>query len=162
MSGDARAHRVLVACLGNPDRGDDGVGALVAQQLENRLPEGVELYLRRGDMLALAEDCSGFGAMICVDAAAPMGEPGRIHRIGLEDEGLPRQLLTTSTHGFGVAEALALARTLGQAPGAIVIYAIEGLCFDAGAAMTPEVTAAAREAAALIATEAAVLKERSR
>ncbi len=153
--------RVLVACLGNPDRGDDGIGPLVAREVTGRLPGGAALLVRSSDMAALVEDFAGFDALICVDAAAPMGMPGRIHRIDVSSGELPRGLLSTSSHGFGLAEAIALAQTLGRAPEEIIVYAIEGECFGVGAPVTPEVAAAASEAAARIFEEATVCLSKS-
>ena len=153
MSGPQRQRRILVLGLGNPDRGDDGIGAAVVAKLEGRLPTGVALRARSGDMLSLIEDWAGFEAVICVDAAAPMGEPGRIHRIDLARDEIPVGLTVPSSHAFGLAEAVALARALGCAPADIVAFAIEGLCFDGGAAMTPHVREASGEAAAQILAE---------
>ena len=76
MTEPAAARKILVACIGNPDRGDDGIGPLVAAKLEGQLPGDAALIVRRGDMLALAEDFAGCGALVCVDAAAPMSSPG--------------------------------------------------------------------------------------
>ncbi|MCT2398338.1 hydrogenase maturation protease [Novosphingobium mangrovi (ex Huang et al. 2023)] len=150
---------VLVLCLGNPDRGDDGVGAAVAALLEEHLPPGVTLMARSGDMLALIEDWAQFDAIVCVDAAAPMGEPGRIHRIDLAHEELPRDMAFLSSHAFGLGEAVALARTLDLAPRDIVVYAIEGACFDGGAPLSAQVAAAAAPAAERVRAEAARLQE---
>lgn len=154
MTETAAPRKVLVACIGNLDRCDDGIGPLVAQKLEGRLAGEVLLVVRRGDILALAEDAAGFDALICVDAAAPMDTPGRIHRVDPTDEELPRELCTTSTHGFGLADAIELARALNRVPQTIVIYAVEGECFDAGAIMTQAVAAAAEETSRLVASEA--------
>ena len=154
MTGPAAPRNVLVACLGNPDRGDDGIGLLVAQKLETLLPAGVAFLWRRGDMFSLIGDFEGYRALVCVDAAAPMGSPGRIHRIDLTNGEVPRELLATSTHSFGLPDAIELARALDRAPQSIVIYAVEGSCFDAGAAMTCAVAAAAEEVARLAAVEA--------
>jgi hydrogenase maturation protease len=145
--------KVLVACVGNPDRGDDGLGAAVARKLEAMLPANANLVERRGDLLALAGGLEGFDALICVDAAAPMGSPGKVHRIDLAGVELPRELLLTSTHGFGLADAIEFARALGQAPKHIIVYAVEGCRFDAGGAISPEIAAASQEAARLIAEE---------
>jgi hydrogenase maturation protease len=161
MTAPAAARNVLVACIGNPDRGDDGIGALVAEKLAGTLPAGAALLVRSGDMLSLIEDCAGCDALVCVDAAAPMGALGRIHRIDLATGELPGELLAASTHGFGLADAIGLARTLASAPRDIVIYGIEGSCFDAGAPMTPEIAAAAEEAAALVADEVRRLQGRA-
>lgn len=47
---------VLLVGIGNPDRGDDGVGPLVARQLLGRVPPNVAIIERTGDALALIED----------------------------------------------------------------------------------------------------------
>ncbi len=159
----AAARTVLVAALGAPDCGDDGVGHAVARLLEGRLPPGPRVLARRGDMLALIDDWAGCDALICIDAAAaPDAEPGRIHRFDLAKESLPQDLSFTSSHAFGLPEAIALARTLQLAPETIVVYAIEGRRFDAGAAMTPEVLAAAAEVADRVAEEVRELSENDR
>jgi hydrogenase maturation protease len=135
------ACKVLVACLGNPDRGDDGVGAAVARALAGRLRDGAALVARSGDMLALIDEWTGFDAVVCVDAAAAAGTPGHIRRIDLARETLPVDVGVTSSHAFGLAEAVQLARTLQCAPAQIVVYAIEGATFETGAPMTAAVAA---------------------
>lgn len=151
--------RVLVLCLGNADRGDDGIGPAVAARLEGRLPEGIVLDVRCGDMLALIEDWQGFDALVCVDAAAPMDGPGAIHRMDLAEQDLPRDMAFISSHAFGLAEAVALAQTLGLAPLRIVVYAVEGASFEAGAPMTPQAAVAIGPVAEQIAAEATRLQE---
>ena len=153
MTEPAAPRKILVACIGNPDRGDDGIGPLVAAKLEGQLPGHAALIVRRGDMLALAADFADCGALVCVDAAAPISSPGQIHRVDLTTEELPRELLSASTHGFGLADAIELARALGRAPQIIFIYAVEGACFDAGATLTHAVAGAADETARLVAAE---------
>lgn len=151
--------KVQVLCLGNPDRGDDGIGSAVAEALAGRLPQGVDLTTRSGDMLSLIEDWEGIDAVICVDAAAPMGEPGRIHRFDLGREELPRDMAFLSSHAFGLGEAVALARTLGLAPRSIVVYAIEGMSFEGGAPMAAQVSAAIDPVVRQVTAEAARLQE---
>ena len=139
--------KILVAAIGNPDRGDDGIGPVVARKLSGRLPAEARLVVRSGDMMSLIEDWKGVDAVIFVDASAPKSRPGRIHRIDLAKEDLPPELSFTSSHAFGVAEAIELARVLELAPEQIVLYAIEGACFDPGAPFTPSVLTAAAEVA---------------
>jgi hydrogenase maturation protease len=141
------ARKVLIVCLGNPDRGDDGIGAAVARLLDRRLPADVLLKVRGGDMLALIDDWAGFDAVVCVDAAAMAASPGRIHRIDLSCKVLPADMTTTSGHAFGLAEAFELARTLECAPASVVVFAIEGETFETGAPMTAAVASAASEVA---------------
>lgn len=75
--------KVLVAAIGNPDRGDDGAGPAVAARLRGRVPETARIVVCGGDVLALIEEWRGFPDVIVVDAAAPLGRPGRIHRTWL-------------------------------------------------------------------------------
>lgn len=150
--------KVFVVGLGHPDRGDDAVGARVARQLRDRLPSDVMVTARRGDVLALIEEWAECDAVVCIDAAAPMGEPGRIHRIDLATEDLPPDISVASSHMLGLPEAIKLARTLGMAPAHIIVYAIEGRCFETGGALTPAVAIAADVATDRIVIEVAGLQ----
>ena len=152
--GSISPRTVLVVGLGNPDRGDDGVGERVAQELAGRLPPDVNVRACRGDVLNLIDEWAGFDALICVDAAAPLRSPGRVHRIDLAVEALPRELSFASSHAMGLAEAVALARTLGRAPRDIIVYAVEGARFDTGSGLAPEVAAAVATVAERIVAEA--------
>lgn len=155
----ATPRKVLVVGMGNPDRGDDGVGALVARRLAGRLPADVSIVVRSGDALSLIEDWAGFDALVCVDAAAPVDTPGRIHRIDLASDELERDVSLASSHAFGVAQAIELARTLGLAPRDMIVYAIEGVCFEGGAPIAPEVLAAAADVAGRVAAEVRRLRQ---
>ncbi len=149
----ARSNKVLVIGLGNPDRGDDGIGAVVAQALVGRLPPDVAVKVRRGDLLALIQDWEGFEAIVCIDAAAPMGVPGRICRVDLNSSELPRTLSFTSSHALGLPEAIELARSLQLAPRQIIVYAIESDSFGSCAPLTPAVAAAAHVVADQVVAE---------
>ena len=151
--------KVLVVGLGNPDRGDDAVGAIVAQKLAGQLPADVALLVRSSDMLSLIDDWAGFDALVCVDAAAPMGVPGRFHRINLMTDELPPNVSFTSCHAFSLIDAIRLARTLDRAPQDIVVYAVEGCCFDGGAPVTAAVAAAASEVARHVIGEVGHLRQ---
>lgn len=143
----------LVIGIGNPDRGDDGIGRLVIHRLTGHVPDDVTLSHLSGDILALIDDWAGRAAVILIDAAAPGTTPGAIHRIDLRYDALPTGLSLSSTHGFGVAEAVALARALGTLPDQLIAYAIEGADFTPGAPITQAVAAAADTVAARIAAD---------
>ncbi len=155
----AAPRKLLVVGIGNPDRGDDALGALVVQALYGRLPADVRVIECRNDLLDLIEDWSVCDGLVCVDAAAPLGAPGRIHRIDLDARPLPKEASGMSSHDFGLAEAIALARTLELAPRRIIVYAVEGGSFDRGAPLTPAVAAAVRIVADRIVTEIRRLRD---
>lgn len=145
--------RIAVLGIGNIDRGDDAVGVRVAERLAGRLPPGVTLAVCRGDFLGLVADWANCDALICVDAAAPMGAPGRIHRVDAAKDELPPRPRLASSHAFGLAEAIALVRQLDGLPGSTIVYAVEGRCFDAGGTMAPQVAAAVETVIERIMTE---------
>ncbi len=73
------ATRVLVACVGNPLRGDDGFGFAVASQLEGSLPEGVDLIETGIAGVAIIQHLmDGYGGLILVDAVERKAVPGSI------------------------------------------------------------------------------------
>lgn len=146
------AHALIIG-IGNPDCGDDAVGPLVVGRLAPRLPPDVVTRIRSGDSLALLDDWADSAAVILIDAAAPMSEPGRVHRIDPAIEPLPAAPLPASTHAFSVADAIALAGTLGRLPPSLVVYAVEGRCFDPGATMCAAVATAADEVVAHVLRE---------
>jgi hydrogenase maturation protease len=65
-----------------------------------------------------------------------------VHRFDARAEALPAGRFGGSTHAFGLAEAIELARALDELPQRLVIYAIEGKAFESGAALSPEAAAA--------------------
>jgi hydrogenase maturation protease len=145
--------RVLVIGMGNPDRGDDGIGPLVVRRLSGRVPDHVSLLERTGDALALIDDWAGCSAVVLVDASAPRSAPGTVQRIDLRGDELLTDLGLSSTHAFGVADAVGLARALGVLPERVIIYAIEGETFEVGAPISPPVVAASEEVVNRVAAE---------
>jgi hydrogenase maturation protease len=153
---------VLVVGIGNPDRGDDGIGLLVVRQLAGRVSDDVMILERSGDVLALIDDWAGYDAVILVDAAAPRQAPGHIHRIDLRRDELLLDVSLSSTHAFGLADAVGLARTLGLLPDRAIAYAVEGANFDRGAPISRKVTAALSKVASRVADEVRLLDRVSR
>jgi hydrogenase maturation protease len=144
---------LLVIGIGNPDSGDDAIGPLAARRLTGRVAPEVTIIERASDMIGLLEDWTGRDAVVLIDAAAPITTPGFIHRIDLLREPLPVGLSLASTHAFGVADAVELARALGQLPERLIVYAVEGCRFEPGAPQCPEVVAAVERVAAQVVLE---------
>ena len=134
MTGDKQPS-VLVLAIGNPDRGDDGFGPAVAQRLRRRVHPTVRILERSGDALALIEDWDGIPSVV-IDAMAPISEPGQVHRFDLTDSPLPIGVAPSSSHAFGVAETVELARGLGRLPRYLVAYLVEGEQFGTGAPLS--------------------------
>jgi len=145
--------RCVVLGVGNPDRGDDAAGPIVARALRGRLPDGVAVIEGSGEATALIAHMDGAAAVFLIDACVSGAPPGTVHRVDASAAPVPERLRGLTTHGFGVAAAVELARAVGQLPPRCVIYAIEGAAFETGAALSPAVAAAAAEAARALCAE---------
>jgi len=142
--------KTLVIGAGNPDRGDDAVGPVVASRLKRRAGDRFKVVEQAGEGLALMEAWEGADTVIILDAALSGAPCGAIHRIDATTELMPNDFFRCSTHALGVAEAVELARALCQLPRRIIVYGIEGERFEAGAGMSAAVEAAALELEALV------------
>ncbi len=158
----------LVVGVGNPDRGDDAVGFEVVRLLAGRVPPDVRLIAQHGEATALVALFEQTRQVWLIDAALPVSCHGLachprkgVHRIdcAADDAIVPQGAV--SSHGFGVAEAIALARALGALPPHCIVYAIEAADFTAGAPLSPVVARAAHEIAERILAELATQQQPS-
>jgi len=143
---------LIIGC-GNADRGDDAAGLLVARRLREM---GVPAEEQSGEALALLESWHGAGddlEVILVDAVVSGAPAGAILVWDAREAPVVGDFLRCSTHAFGVAEAVQLARILDLLPPRMVIYGIEAEQFDFGAPPSAEVLQAVEEVAARIARE---------
>ena len=83
--------------------------------------------------------------VILIDAVYSGGNFGTIYRFDARKQTIPTEFFHYSTHTFGVAEAIELARALKQLPKNLIVYGIEGKCFDAGIGLSWEVEKAVEE-----------------
>jgi hydrogenase maturation protease len=135
---------VIVIGVGNSWRGDDAAGLAVAERLRG----AVEVVEHEGDGAALLAEWRDRDHVVVVDAAASDAAPGSVRRFDANAGPLPARLLRSSTHAFGVADAVELARALACLPRRLEVYAIEGADFSAGAALSPPVAEAVEQLAA--------------
>ena len=92
-------------------------------------------------------------SVILVDAVQSGAAPGTIHRLDASSVPVPSRFFHYSTHAFSVAEAVELARALGQLPPRLILYGIEGRDFSSGEELSPEVAGAVNELIALVRQE---------
>ena len=145
----------LVVGIGNPDRGDDALGWMIVRSLRTRVPADVRVVEVDGEASALLAELQQARQAWLVDAARSGTIPGTIHRLDCSTADLPMPPGTVSSHGFGVAEAIALARALDTLPPRCIVYAIEATQFTIGATPSTAVTLAAHQVAERILAELA-------
>ncbi len=138
-----RVNPILVAGLGNDLRGDDAAGLLAVRALRAIDVDGADVEEHGGDVAALAESMARHPKVIVVDAIDAPVAPGTVMKLSGED---PLRSASTSSHGFGLREAIALARVLGGDP-KVEVYAIAGDGHEFGTAPSAAVVRAAAEVA---------------
>ena len=139
---------MIVIGVGNAWRGDDGCGLAVARRVA---AAGASAAEHEGDGVRLLELWAGSPRAVVVDAAASGAPPGTVHHFDAIAAPLPVAALRSSSHAFGVSDAIELARALGRLPDRLEVYGIEGSSFAAGARLTPAVATAVDNLAALLA-----------
>jgi hydrogenase maturation protease len=132
-------------------RGDDGAGLEVARLVGERAP-GVRAIAHEREPSDLIELWENVGLAIVVDAVRG-DEPGAIHRLAVGRGELPQPSAGASSHALGLGEVIELARALDRLPGRLVVFGIEGACFETGSGLSSAVEAAIAEAAQRVLAE---------
>ena len=144
---------IMVIGIGNEFRGDDGCGRAVARELLANSEFAVWIHESDGDPTQLLDLWHAERLVIVVDATRTGAEPGSILRIEVEENVSFPSSTFASTHGFSLAEAIALGRSLRQLPSRLVIYGIEAERTEMGNTMTRPVALAVSVVAARIRDE---------
>ena len=141
---------VVIIGVGNQYRTDDGVGIFIAGKLKaENLPQ-TRIEFNRGEAASLMDCWNGSDTVFLVDAVKSGAFPGQIYRFNAQIPFMPKGFFNSSTHNFGTAAAVELAGILNRLPRLLIIYGIEGKCFEAGRGLTPEVEKAAKTVVKLL------------
>ena len=146
------AIQTSVFCVGNPYRRDDGVGLAVLAAL----PPALGAVEVTGDAASLVTRWTGATRVVLVDAVSAGAAPGTVRalecRNGQWGDALPTA--AASTHGLGLAEAVALGSALGNLPPHLLLVGIEVCDTGHGLGLSAPVASAVPEAVARVLTAA--------
>jgi hydrogenase maturation protease len=151
--------RYVVVGVGNEYRRDDAAGLKVAALLEGRVPDRVSVVTCPQEPSRLLDAFEGVDGALVVDACSSGEEPGTVHRFDAAHGAIPERVFRSSTHAFGIGEAIELARALGRLPASVIVYGIEGAEFGGGEGLSPEVVAAVERTAAFMREDLEQLRE---
>lgn len=146
-----------VIALGATMRGDDGFALALAQQVFAS-DARIELILAGRPGPGLVDLLDTHAPVLLLDVVVSGHTPGSLHHFALAE--LPdhaRALAQLSSHGFGPAEALELAKALGRTLPRGEFIGIEGARFDLGQEFSPDLLAARARFEALIRARADTL-----
>ena len=127
--------RVLIG-IGNPDRGDDAAGWAVADRVTSWRVER-----RQGGSFDVVDVWGARDEVVIVDAMRSDAEPGTVKRFDAINETLPVGAFS-STHSFGPAAVVELARALDRLPESLLVIGIEADDMSMGKRMSPPVAEA--------------------
>jgi hydrogenase maturation protease len=141
--------RVLVACVGNPLRGDDGFGIAVAAELDGSLPEHADLVETGiGGIGIVHALMDGYDALVIVDAVERDAEPGTLFVLVPQvpdvatptfDEWLAQ---LSDMHLAEPSRILRIARAAGVLPGQVLVVGCQPeTCEDFAEVLSPRVAA---------------------
>lgn len=136
----------VVVGIGAADRGDDAVGELVADRVRELRPEGMTV-LPVASPLELLEVFDAYGSVVIVDAVRAGGRPGAVTVSAIGEAPLPALPSAASTHGWGLAEVVELARAVDRLPARLVVVGVEVAEVATGADLSEPVARAVGPAA---------------
>jgi hydrogenase maturation protease len=156
---------IVVIGVGNPYRGDDGVGHRVVEALAAEVAaqvadgtgcdgRGGRLHRARmlvsdGEPARLIEHWRGAALAVVVDAVVTGSTPGRLRVWDALACDLPVRA-GHSTHAAGIAEARALAAALDALPTRLLVVGVEAAATDDGTELSAPVAAAVPGAVRLV------------
>ena len=140
-------HVVLIG-VGNPWRGDDGVGRAVVDAAAQQLSD-VEVVRSDGEPARLIDAWTGAGLAVVVDAVRGGAAPGTV-QVWDGDPGAARSVGATGSHALGIGEAIGLALVLGRLPARLAVVGVHIEGASHGDGLSPLVAAAVDEAVARV------------
>ena len=130
--------RIIIG-VGNRDRGDDGAGVAVVEALT-----GCATYVVDAGALDMFNLWSETDDVVVVDAMRSGARPGTVRSFDVRETPLPGETFA-STHSFGPAAGIELARALGRMPTSIEVIGIEAGDLTVGVNLSPPVVQAVHE-----------------
>jgi hydrogenase maturation protease len=121
--------RALIACVGNPLRGDDGFGPAVAAMIDD-LPAGVRLVETGiGGVALLQELMAGWDGVILVDATDRGAAPGTV--FALEPD-VAEAVHVPDVHLADPDRVLSIAKALGWLPARVLLIGCQPAALELG------------------------------
>lgn len=129
----------VVIGLGNPLRGDDGIGIVLVAELAAALAGRADLECADAGAsgMQVVHLIAGRRKAVLLDCARMGAPPGAIRCFTPGDARAQHMLARLSLHEGDLLQMLELSRRLGEAPGEIVIFGIEPADLSPSPALSP-------------------------
>lgn len=134
--------KTLFLGIGNENRGDDAAGPRVAMALRDDVilrRAGIAVIAHGGEGASLMDLWEGMEHVVVVDAMRSGASLGTVRRFDAVRTPLPAAIFHYSSHLFGLAEAVEMARALSRLPRRLILFGIEGRHYDFGSEPSSQV-----------------------
>ena len=141
---------ILLIGVGNEFRSDDGLGPCVMRELQRRAFPNVFVAQESGEGTSLMQRWRGATVVLVVDALCSKEPAGSLYRFDASASPLPKSSFQSSSHEFGLAEGVEMARELKELPPTLIIYGIVGQSFAPGRGLSDPVVKSVPELLSMI------------
>lgn len=143
-------NKFLILGIGNKFRSDDGAGVVAAEKVKQLGMDKFDVKILDGEGTEIMEAWKDYDDVIIIDAVQKNGSAGKIHEINANDMVLESDFFNYSSHAFGLAEAINVAKVINKLPKFLIVYGIEGAHFQFDTKLTAKVEKAVNETVLLI------------
>jgi len=150
---------VRLLAVGSPMRGDDTAGLMLAERLSDAQLQECLLTTMPADAVMMLEQF-GTDPVIILDAFEAGPDDPPVLKLDLLTEELPEEM-SYSSHGLGVAQAVAMARNMGLLPPVLTLIGIAGYRFGMGDTPSAGFSERLDQAEAMLQAELALLRRQT-
>jgi len=138
---------LAVIAVGNELMGDDGIGPAILNALSGEsLPEGVDLIDGGTGGMSLLHVIKDYNRVIFIDSGDFGGVPGEIRVFTPKDVHSIKKMCRYSLHEVDLAEIIHISQKIGEAPGIMVIVAVQPRRIEINTSLSPEIIDAVPQA----------------
>lgn len=109
--------------IGNPLKGDDGIGIVLIKEIEEKVPSNIQVYDVGSGIMKTLHILRDLDKAIIVDAVHFGGEPGDFRFF--EPKEAKSLVESKSSHDVDLIEVMELSDQLGELPGETLIMGVE-------------------------------------
>lgn len=143
-------NKFLILGIGNKFRSDDGAGVVAAESILKSGINKFDVKILDGEGTEIMEVWKDYDNVIIIDAVQNNGSSGKIHEINANDMVLESDFFNYSSHAFGLAEAINVAKVMNKLPKFLIVYGIEGDHFQFDTKLTSKIELAVNKTVELI------------
>lgn len=118
-------NKIGVIGVGNPLRGDDGIGILLMEELAKRKPEGIEFIDGGTGGINLIHDLAKFDLVVILDAVDFGGKCGETRIFSVDDVLQDTEEIRFCTHENDLFNVIKISKRLGESPDEIFIFGVQ-------------------------------------